>query len=226
MSVFNAEETVASAIQSLLNQSYENIEILIVDDCSTDSTFNICNDFAKKSNNILLYKNDKNIGLTKSLNFLISKSNGNLIARQDADDISDYRRIEKQIIFMNNNKLDASSTRAKCINKNKTIPGFSYYLPKKFIIKFKNPFIHGSLIIKKDVLNEIGLYNEHFYFAQDYKLMNDLLKHNFKVGILKKPLYNLNTENNISKIYLTEQNYYAHCVRYGKIPDKKVVYSD
>ena len=49
------------------------------------------------------------------------------------------------------------------------------------MINFKNPFIHGSLLIKKNVLYEIGLYDERFFYAQDYKLMYDLIKSGYKI---------------------------------------------
>ena len=88
MSCFNNEESIQSSVESILNQSYHEFEFLIVDDCSEDNTFEILNYLKSKDERIKLFKNDKNIGLTKSLNFLISKSHGEYIARQDADDIS------------------------------------------------------------------------------------------------------------------------------------------
>ena len=69
------------------------------------------------------------------------------------------------------------------------IPNFSYYLPKRLVIKYKNPFIHGSLIIKRTVLVNLGGYKENFYYSQDYKLFYDFINSNFKINILKEPLY-------------------------------------
>ena len=86
------------------------------------------------------------------------------------------------------------------------------------MIKYKNPYIHGSLVIKKTVLKEVNNYHESFYYSQDYKLMTDLLRSNKKVGIIKRPLYMLNMENNISSTYIDEQKYYADCVRKNIIP--------
>ena len=68
-------------------------------------------------------------------------------------------------------------------------------------------------MIKKSVLIKLGGYNEKFYYAQDYKLMKDLLENNYKVKIIKKPLYELNMENNISSLHREEQEYYAKCAR-------------
>ena len=218
LSTYNSEESIGESIESLLSQTYKNLEILISDDGSTDSTKEICKKFQLKDERILFSSNKKNIGLTKSLNNLAQKASGSLIARHDADDISLPYRIEEQIEFMKKKKLDAVTTRSLVKQNNKKRPGISFYIPDKLLINRKNPFIHGTLIIKKNVFQEIGYYDERFYFAQDYKLFYDLINNGYKVRTLNKALYILNTENNISSENLEKQNYYADCVRFRKTP--------
>ena len=218
LSTYNSEATIEKSLISLLNQTYKNLEILIADDGSTDNTKEICKKFQLNDERILLFSNKKNIGLTKSLNSLAQKASGSLIARQDADDVSLPERIEKQIQFMNKKKLDAVTTRSLVKQNNKKRPGISFYIPNKLLINRKNPFIHGTLIIKENVFKDIGYYDERFYFAQDYKLFYDLINKGYKVKTLNEALYILNTENNISSENLDRQNYYADCVRHGKIP--------
>lgn len=218
LSTYNSEESVGESIESLLNQTYKNLEILISDDGSTDSTKEICKKFKLKDERVLFFSNKKNIGLTKSLNNLAQKASGSLIARHDADDISLPYRIEEQIQFMNKKNLDAVTTRSLVKQNNRKRPGISFYIPDKLLINRKNPFIHGTLIIKKNVFQEIGYYDERFYYAQDYKLFYDLLNRGYKVKTLNKALYILNTENNISSENLERQNYYADCVRFRKTP--------
>ena len=218
LSTYNSEESIGESIESLLSQTYKNLEILISDDGSTDSTKEICKKFQLKDERILFSSNKKNIGLTKSLNNLAQKASGSLIARHDADDISLPYRIEEQIEFMKKKKLDAVTTRSLVKQNNKKRPGISFYIPDKLLINRKNPFIHGTLIIKKNVFQEIGYYDERFYYAQDYKLFYDLLYKGYKVKTLNKALYILNTENNISSENLEKQNYYADCVRFRKTP--------
>jgi len=75
-------------------------------------------------------------------------------------------------------------------------------------LKYKNPFVHGTLMISKKTFMEIGGYNVDYEYAQDYKLMLDLYRAGSKVKILKQVLYYLNTENNISTLKATEQRYY------------------
>ena len=218
LSTYNSEESIGESIDSLLSQTYKNLEILISDDGSTDSTKEICKKFQLKDERVLFSSNKKNVGLTKSLNNLAQKASGSLIARQDADDISLPYRIEEQIQFMKTKKLDAVTSRSLVKQNNKKRPGISFYIPDKLLINRKNPFIHGTLIIKKNVFQEIGYYDERFYYAQDYKLFYDLLNKGYKVKTLNKALYILNTENNISSENLERQNYYADCVRFRKTP--------
>lgn len=213
MSTFNNEDQVYDAINSILCQSYQNFEFLIVDDCSTDNTYKVIKDISTTTDKIKLFKNKQNIGLTKSLNFLIRNSSGNYIARQDSDDFSLPYRFEKQLEFMNSHNIDACTSRSIVKNRIVLKPNLSYYFPNKLIMKLKNPFIHGSLLIKKSVLNTLKGYDERFYYAQDYKLFSDLIKNNFKIKILHEPLYVLNLEDNISSTFKAEQKFYADCVK-------------
>ena len=219
MSVHNSSNTVRKSIDSMLAQKYKNIEILIMDDGSSDNTYEIIKSYEVNSKIVKIFKNSKNIGLTKSLNKLINLSMGKFIARQDSDDLSDVSRIEKQLNAIKEYNLDFCSSRAINISTNEITPRYSNHLPKKMLIKYKNPFIHGTLLIKKDVIQEIGNYDERFYYSQDYKLMKDLLEKGYRYKVLNEALYFLNTKNNISNIFKEEQEYYANCVKSGISPD-------
>ena len=184
-----------------------------MDDFSTDNTFQILEKRYSEIKKIKLFKNSENIGLTKSLNYLLNNSNGELIARQDADDISLSDRFMTQVKVIDKYNLDFCTTRATRIDNNKLIPGISRYIPKKLSIKVKNPFIHGTLMIKKNVIKNIGYYDENFYFAQDYKLFIDLINRGYKYKDLIKPYYKLNMHNNISSNNKKQQEYYSNCAR-------------
>tara|TARA_Y100001958_G_C21238977_1_gene566153 strand:+ start:867 stop:1577 length:711 start_codon:yes stop_codon:yes gene_type:complete len=225
MSTYNSINTLDTAIESIMNQTYQNLELLIMDDCSEDGSYEKINYYKDRFTNIKIFRNKKNLGLTKSLNFLIQNSSGYYIARQDADDISFDKRIEDQVREMVNFNLDFCTTRAFIKNTRKKIPGISYYFPSKIISKLKNPFIHGTLMIKKDSIIKAGLYNENFYYAQDYKLITDMFKRNYKYRKLNKPLYMLNMENNISSNKKKEQNYYASCVKNDTLPDLNIEFN-
>tara|TARA_B100001121_G_scaffold51319_1_gene44757 strand:- start:505 stop:1179 length:675 start_codon:yes stop_codon:yes gene_type:complete len=207
MSVYNDENNVANAIQSILDQTFDDFEFLIIDDCSTDNTYEEMTKFVNDSR-VKLYVNEENIGLTMSLNKLIEESNGKYIFRQDSDDISFKNRFIEQIKILETKDIKTCTTRAIDLNNNKIIPGISAWIPKKITMKFKNPYIHGTLAIEKLLLNSIGNYSEDFYYSQDFKLYLDLSQKNEKIYEIKKPLYKLNTSNNISTINKDEQKYY------------------
>ena len=219
MSVMNEEKNVGRAIKSVLDQTFEDFEFLVIDDFSNDGTFEILSEFKKKDSRVVLFKNKKNIGLTKSLNFLIEQSKYEVIARQDADDFSIKHRFAKQYNYLINSKYDFCVSRAKKISNNQIIPKLSFYIPTNFIINFKNPFIHGTLMIKKDTLKKFGNYDEKFYYSQDYNLFYKLVKNNVRFKKIKEPLYFLNTNNNISTIHKEEQAYFANCVKNQEIPE-------
>ena len=213
MSVYNDEKNIDKSIESIMSQTYKNLELHILDDGSNDKTWKIINKYKTEYQNIFIYRNKNNLGLTKSLNYLVNQTNGEIIARHDSDDLSHPERIEKQLNIMTKYNLDFCTTRAQIIQNNKITPKFSYYIPKKIVVKYKNPFIHGTLMIKKRVIINIGMYDENFYYSQDYKLMTDLLNINSKYKILRTPYYKLNFENNISTEFKEEQKYYAFCVK-------------
>jgi len=220
MSVHNSENFLERSINSILQQTYENFKFLIINDGSKDKTSSILKYFKKKDERIFIFENKSNIGLTKSLNILINQTAGDLIARQDADDISNKLRFEYQVSFLDQFGYDGCTTMASSLQSGNTIHRVKNYIPPKIMIKYRNPFIHGSLLIKKAALDSIGGYNENFKYAQDYKLMSDLLNNSFKIKIMKKDLYKLNTLDNISTIYKSEQQYYANCVKKNLDPKK------
>jgi len=203
LSVYNDDENIKKSIDSILSQSYKNIELLVIDDGSTDKTYKILNDI--KDSRLKIFRNKDNLGLTKSLNILIKKSQGQILARQDSDDISLPTRLEVQYNTLHKSQLDACTTRAFIKNTKKSIPKFSYLLPVNFVIKYKNPFIHGTLMVRKNAVLNVGMYDENIKYAQDYKLFIELLKKNYKIKILKNKLYVLNMENNISSLKKEEQ---------------------
>lgn len=213
LSAYNAEKTINTAVESILSQSYDNFEFLILDDASTDNTFKIIESLSREDKRIRIFRNTFNLGLTKSLNLLLNEANSDLIARQDADDKSYKFRFQKQLEYLTKKKLDLVYSRSIRKDNNKIIPKYSFYLPKKIILKYKNPFIHGTLFGRKEALESINGYDEDFLYAQDYKLVTDLMSKSFKIKIMKDILYESNFTNNISTLNKKEQEFYADCVK-------------
>jgi glycosyltransferase EpsE len=219
LAVHNDQNNIGRAISSILNQKFENFELLLMDDHSDDDSYRVCEKYSLLDNRIRLFKNKQNFGLTKSLNILINEACGKYIARQDSDDISHEDRLMKQYNYLENSEIDGCTTLAKIVGENRIVPNYSKHIPPGIVIRYKNPFIHGTLMIKTKTLKDIGKYDENFYYAQDYKLFKDLNNKKFKITILKEALYTLNMENNISTINRKEQAYFAKCVRKNLVPN-------
>ena len=135
MSVYNDEDNLEKAIESILSQTYTNFEFLILDDSSTDDSLNVIQKYCKDKR-VKLYINKQNLGLTKSLNILVNKSEGKYIFRQDSDDISLPKRFEKQIEVLEKKEFKVCTSRAINSQNNKIIPGLSSWIPKKLAIKY------------------------------------------------------------------------------------------
>jgi len=222
MSVHNNEKLLESSIESILNQSHKNFEFIITDDFSTDKTSKILEHYKRLDKRISIIRNSSNLGLTKSLNNMLHISKGEYIARQDGDDISFTERLEYQLIFVKDNNFKVCSAASINMQTSKKIHYISSFLPKRFVMKFKNPYVHGTLFIERKTFFDIGLYNENFIYSQDYELMSRLISKKIKIGYLRKPLYNLNMKNNISVNFSEKQKYYADCVKNNLIPQKIV----
>jgi glycosyltransferase involved in cell wall biosynthesis len=109
MSVFNSELYLKSAIESILNQSYSNLEFIIINDCSTDNSETIIKSF--NDNRIKYIKEFENIGLETALNKNFMLAEGEFIARMDADDIASPDRLKHQVEFlMANGEIDLVGT--------------------------------------------------------------------------------------------------------------------
>ncbi len=99
MAAYNDDKNITKSIESILDQSFDKFEFIIINDASTDNTGKIIEKFSQHDKRITVLENDKNIGLTKSLNKVIKIAKGKYIARQDSDDISLPESLDKQFYF-------------------------------------------------------------------------------------------------------------------------------
>ena len=195
MSIYNGEKYLKAAIESILAQTFTNFEFIIVNDGSTDSSLEIIQSY--NDERIKIINNEKNIGLTKSLNKTLKVARGEFIARQDADDVSLPNRFKGQMkYFEEHPEVALLGTSIYKIDEKGGIVGKGIALAKPGIKDlFKgNQFNHGSVMFKKDVANDLGGYNELFGYVQDYELWLRIAKY-YKVGNLTKILYKLRSHN-------------------------------
>lgn len=169
MSVHNEEKNIDEAIQSILAQTYDNFEFIIIDDNSTDRTVERILNYDDKR--IIFLQNSVNKGLTKNLNYGIKLAKGKYILRMDGDDISLQNRFEKQIEFMEEHPEIALSgcwikEFGKSNNVLKTVTDIDLI---KLGLIFNNVMVHSTFIIRKEFLDRYRIkYDEKLRYAQDY----------------------------------------------------------
>lgn len=200
MCVYNTpKEYLNESINSILNQTYHNLQFIIVNDGSDDEdTLNCLKYWENKDKRIVVINNEKNRGLTKSLNIGLEKCNGKYIARMDADDISCVDRIERQVRFMDENSdVSLSGTQIatfeKSINEAVYSAGNKRYLDEKkyniaMLFDHFGP-AHPTFILRNDFLKKNHIkYREEILKAQDYAIKVDILKAEGRIKILDEYL--------------------------------------
>lgn len=192
-SVKNGENTIAGTISSVINQSYTNWEMIIVDDGSTDKTVDILKYYNKKDDRIKPYFTE-GIGRGKALNKAIDLSKGKYIANIDADDLMHPKKLEIQVKFLNKNDYFLIGTQSILVyNDNKPVwtnnvsenPKL-YKVGKNLLIR--NEINHSSVLINKKKLIQIGKYNENRKTQFDYDLWLRALLYNMDLVIIREKL--------------------------------------
>jgi len=175
MPAYNTEKYIQNSIESILNQSYINFELIIIDDGSIDQTLNIINSF--KDKRIHFYQNKTNIGIIESLNKAIDVANGEYIARMDADDIAHIDRLKLQFHEFKKNEaliLCGSWYKVlynKSIIKKVKLPTNSNEIKARLL--FNNQICHPSVMIKSNHLKKFK-YNIKHIGCEDFGLWNVL----------------------------------------------------
>lgn len=176
ISTHNWEKYIKEAIDSVFSQTFKNFELIIINDCSTDSTDSIIKSYIDKYDNIVYVYNKKNLWLTKSLNLWINKCKWKYIARIDDDDIwCDNKKLEKQIDFLDkNNEYWLVWTSMFVINEKwvikSTVINREHDKSIRENILSSNQFTHPSVLIRKSALEKVWFYDESFKVAQDGEL--------------------------------------------------------
>ena len=194
MSTYNPkEEYFIQSVKSILNQSLTDYEFIIIDDGSTIDIKQILINNALDDPRIKLFKIEQDLGLPGALNYGLSICKGKYIARMDDDDIADSERLEIQYNYLRNNTeysgcwafFDVIDEVGNNIKHNNICVENSNIL-KRLIVK-GNFLCHPTLFVKRDVIKEIGGYDENLRYAQDNDLYIRLLE-NYKLSIINQSL--------------------------------------
>ena len=187
MSVYNGEEYLAEAIDSVLGQSFKDFELIVINDCSTDKTSEILKQYEALDNRVKVHTNEVNLRLPSSLNKAISLAEGKYIARMDADDICLPDRLEKQYAFMEAHPDVALSSCRFMTLKNGVISsggcgGKTDNESVKAMLLVTNPILHPGIIAKAEVIRELG-YDKSFTCTEDMELWSRFVMANHKIEI-------------------------------------------
>ena len=192
---YNVSKFLREGLESVLNQSYKNLEIVCLNDCSTDDTLLILKEYAEKDKRIKVFSNEVNKGLIFTLNRLVTLASCEILVRMDPDDIAEKERISVLVRMLSETNADLVSSNYSWINEeSKTIKkkGFDLLttnLGIKYTAIFNSPFPHPQSVYKKKIFDNVN-YDEAYKAAEDYKLWTTLLLSNdFKGIIVDKELY-------------------------------------
>ena len=179
MAVYNGEPHVREAVDSILAQSLANLELIVVDDASTDATWRVlasCHD-----SRLRVLRNPSRLGAAAARNRAIQVAQAPLIAIQDADDVSLPQRLQMQAEFLGRNpSVDLVGAWAVSISDGGREIGLLNYPPRtdlnlKWALLFWNPFIHSSVMLRRSMLAKVGSYREGrgpAWFVEDYELFS------------------------------------------------------
>jgi glycosyltransferase involved in cell wall biosynthesis len=235
---YNRANLLPRAINSVLNQTYRDFELIIIDDGSTDNTQEIVKEFQKKDDRIkYLWK--RNSGCVAStLNFGIPHCKGLYITFCASDDQWDPTYLEKQISLFDNSKnvdvvstnvliVDSQGRKLTEISKPRTTNNDSL-----IEIGLRNNYLFGNMVIKKTVLNEVGLWDDNLKIREDFDLWMRIAKKNFNFRFIYEPLFIVTIHPNqisnsvdiLERIKIENYLFKKHKALYDKYPKARSVY--
>jgi len=226
--VYNGEKFLKKSIDSVLDQSYKNFELIIINDGSTDKSDLIINKYLP--NDKIKYFSRNNKGLVATLNEAIQRSSGQFIARMDQDDICYPSRIQKQLDFLIKNNIDVCGTSYKIIDENenvlKVINSFNEYF-EVIISAMLVPFAHPSVMFRNIFQRKDLSYGSgEITFAEDYDLWIKMVKKDVSFGNLKEILLKYrvfgNSLSSITKVNIFSEVYNS-CRDYNKSESRKLI---
>ena len=234
--IYNSEKYIKDSLESILNQTYKKLEIILINDCSTDRTKELIDGY--KDNRIKIINNEANMGISRSLNKGISLAKGVYIARMDSDDICIPTRIKEQVNLLKNNpEIDICGSFVKTFGISNRISVYPITSEEiRINLMFGCSMAHPTIMFRRRIINDY-IYSENSK-VEDYKLWVDLSQKGFKLYNLPKPLLNYRVhEDSLSHIkaddekkrklvsdYITILKYANKCFIKRDLSDEEVAY--
>jgi glycosyltransferase involved in cell wall biosynthesis len=177
MSVYNGEKYLRKAVESILNQTYTDFEFILIDDGSQDCSRQIMDSYHDPR--IVRLNNPQNMGLVYSLNVGLRVAQGVYIARQDADDTSLPERLAKQVSFLDTHpEIGVLGTGVQIVdsfgNASNTVQSPTEPEVLRWRMCFFNPFVHSTVMMRRQIVKQVGGYSSDMVHAEDYDLWRRL----------------------------------------------------
>lgn len=233
MGIYNCASTLAEAIDSIINQTYSNWELIMCEDGSKDNTREVAEKYVNKfPDKIKLLINEKNMGLNYTLNRCLKEASGDYIARMDGDDISLPHRFETELKFLENNSqfsivsssmilFDENGDWGKIVHKAE---------PQGSDFVYKNQICHAPCMVKKEAYFDVDGYtvDEKLLRVEDYHLWIKMYAKGYKAFNIEEPLYKMRDDKNAQgrrsfKNRVNEARVKAIVIKEFKLPFYKYV---
>ena len=227
---YNAALYLRDSLDSIMRQAFKDFDVLLIDDGSMDDTSKIAIEYSNIDRRIKYYKNEKNIGLIKTLNKGLSLAKGEYIVRMDADDIMFDDRLYKQVKYMDSNpECFVCGGQMEYIGG---LTGMAPILPQKYedllyLSLINCPLYHPTTIIRNSAIKQFGLkYNDSYKHAEDYKFWSDIIfSHPNSIANIKDVVLFYRISNNqITAKYSDEQDLISKIVRRENVQHVLVSY--
>lgn len=203
MGIYNCENTLVEALDSLESQSFKDFEIILCEDWSSDHTFEVAKEYSLLHKNVVLLKNDQNRGLNYSLNRCLEVAKGEYIARMDGDDISLPNRFEKQVAFLDAHpEISIVSSVMEYFDENGTFKvGKAIPYPSPKDVAKNTPFCHAPCMIRKSAYDAVGGYtvSDSLIRIEDYHLWFKLYIKGYRGYNFNEPLYRMRDDRKAKK---------------------------
>ena len=227
---YNAALYLRDSLDSIMRQAFKDFDVLLIDDGSMDDTSKIAIEYSNIDRRIKYYKNEKNIGLIKTVNKGLSLAKGEYIVRMDADDIMFDDRLYKQVKYMDSNpECFVCGGQMEYIGG---LTGMAPILPQKYedllyLSLINCPLYHPTTIIRNSAIKQFGLkYNDSYKHAEDYKFWSDIIfSHPNSIANIKDVVLFYRISNNqITAKYSDEQDLISKIVRRENVQHVLVPY--
>lgn len=233
MGIYNCADTLPEAIESILNQTVQDFELIMCEDGSGDDTYAVAQDYQKRyPDKIVLLKNEKNLGLNLTLNRCLKVAKGEFIARMDGDDRCDPDRFEQELEVLEQRPDLAFVCSAIRLFDDEGVWGTTRPVeePQRKHFAWGNPFSHGSCMGRKAAFDAMGGYSENpkVVRVEDYHLWIRMYGAGMKGINLPQPLYDLRSDLNATsrrrlKARLNEAYVTSVAIRHLGLPKWKLI---